>query len=244
MVKLNQIIAIANGKKTALEKGLTELYQKLGKAELFHGISRNYKPDDDNGETQPAEVKLLQMKTSDAVKEAKMLLTEMFDITLTQDKANTQAKSDVVVNGIVLVKDVPVTNLLFLEKKITDLKTFVNKLPTLDTSEQWVYDENSDAYKTNPTTTNKTKKLYKTLVKAPATENHPAQVDIYTEDVKVGIWDTVKFSGAIPVKDKNELVARIVQLDDAIKFARENANNMEVEKQNSGQAILEFVFGK
>jgi hypothetical protein len=35
-------------------------------------------------------------------------------------------------------------------------------------------------------------------VKAEATEKHPAQVEVYHEDVVVGQWKTVKFSGALP----------------------------------------------
>ena len=43
MPKLNQIIAIANGKKTALQKSITEIYQRLQKAELFSGFARQYR---------------------------------------------------------------------------------------------------------------------------------------------------------------------------------------------------------
>ena len=35
-------------------------------------------------------------------------------------------------------------------------------------------------------------------MKYEATEKHPAQVETYTEDIKVGEWTMVKFSGAIP----------------------------------------------
>jgi hypothetical protein len=74
MTKLNQIIAVANGKKTGSQKSLTDIYQKLNKTELFSGISRVYHPDDDGGETLPSETKLLQMKSSDAIGEAKRAL--------------------------------------------------------------------------------------------------------------------------------------------------------------------------
>lgn len=41
----------------------------------------------------------------------------MFDVVATQDFANCQAKADVMVEGRVLIKDAPVTHLLFLEKQ-------------------------------------------------------------------------------------------------------------------------------
>lgn len=243
MTKLNQIIAVANGKKTGSQKSLTDIYQKLSKTELFSGISRVYHPDDDGGETLPSETKLLQMKSSDAIGEAKRALTELFDVTLTQDFANTQAKADVIVDGEVVLSNVPVTYLLFLEKQITDIGTFVSKLPTLDPAEQWVFDSNTDSYRTNPTVSNRTKKVLRNHVKAEATDKHPAQVEVYSEDVKVGEWSTVKFSGAIPAKEKNEISSRISRLSDAVKFARETANNLDVERQTAGEAVLEYIFG-
>ena len=244
MVKLNQIIAIANGKKTSLQKSFTDIYQKLGKSELFNGLARVYVPTEDGGESQPPESKSVQYKTSTAIEDARKLLTELFDVTLTQDNANTLAKADVVVDGVTVLANVPVTYLLFLEKQITDLKTFVSKLPTLDPAESWEFDSNYDLYKTKPIVSNRSKKVYKTLVKAEATKEHPAQVEVYTEDVKVGEWNTTKYCSAISAKEKNEMLDRITKLDDAIKFARENANNLEVTKQNAGESVLNFVFGK
>jgi hypothetical protein len=45
MTKLNQIIAVANGKKTGSQKSLTDIYQKLNKTELFSGRkSKNIVP--------------------------------------------------------------------------------------------------------------------------------------------------------------------------------------------------------
>ena len=37
------------------------------------------------------------------------------------------AKADLVVDGVTLAKDLPVTYLLFLEKQLTELKAFVSK---------------------------------------------------------------------------------------------------------------------
>lgn len=50
MPKLNQIIAISAGKKSQTHKTITEVYQNLQKASLLEGISRTYKPKDDEGE--------------------------------------------------------------------------------------------------------------------------------------------------------------------------------------------------
>ena len=97
-----------------------------------------------------------------------------------------------------VLKDVPVTTLLFLEKQLVDIHTFVEKLPTLDPGEAWNYSPDVDHYVSESYQTTKTKKVLKNHVKAEATKEHPAQVETYTEDVVVGYWTTVKFSGAVP----------------------------------------------
>lgn len=242
MPKLNQIIAVSNGKKTQTQKTLTDIYQKLGKTELFSGLSRVYRPDDDAGETLPAENKVVQIRVSDAIQEASATLTELFDTVLTQDVANTQAKADVVVDGTTLLKNVPVTYLLFLEKQLTDIRTFISHLPVLDPSETWNYDPNTDCYRTNPTISNRNKKVYRNHVKAEASDKHPAQVEVYTEDVKVGEWNVTRFAGAIPAKQKHEFLAKLAKLDEAVKFARETANAMDVQKQEVGSVILDYIF--
>jgi hypothetical protein len=204
MPKLNQIIAIAAGKKSQAHKSITEAHQSLQKTTLMEGISRTYKPKDEEGEQLPPEKKLVQLKVKDAVRDVVASLTELFDIVATQDQANCRAKANVTVDSVAVLKDVPVTTLLFLEKQLVDLHTFVEKLPTLDPGEAWSYSADVDYYASAPYQTTKTKKVLKNHVKAEATKEHPAQVETYTEDVVVGHWTTVKFSGAIPAKEKNE----------------------------------------
>ncbi len=64
-----------------------------------------------------------------------------------------------VVDGQTLVAQVPVTYLLFLEKQLVDMQTFIKKLPTLDASESWSFDASADCWATEPVQTVKTKKI-------------------------------------------------------------------------------------
>lgn len=242
--KLNQIIAVVNGKKTKTAKAVTEVYHQLQKSTLFEGISRTYKPSTEEGETFPPESKIVQYKVKDAVTAVRQALTELWDVTATQDWANCKAVADVKIGNTVVLAKVPVPHLLFLEKQLNDLQSFVSKLPTLDSSEEWSFSEQQDSYTSKVTQTNKTKKVMRNHEKAPATDKHPAQVETYSEDVKIGVWDTLKFSGAIPAKKKNEMLERIASFQEAVKFAREEANNTEVDLQAVAQPILDYVFGK
>lgn len=242
MPKLNQIIAIQNGKKSHAKESLTQAYHQLQKPDLLAGISRTYKPKDEAGEPQPPESKLVQVKVQDVIARVTQDLTELFDIVATQDWANTQAKADVKVDGRTIAAGVPVTHLLFLEKQLVDLHTFVEKLPTLDPGERWEFNTAQDCFASEPFQTTRTKKVPKSHVKYDATKEHPAQVEMYYEDVTVGTWTTIKYSGAVPSSQRNEILERVRKLSDAVKAAREEANGLEVERKKVGEEILAYVF--
>lgn len=243
MTKLNQIIAVLSGKKTQSQKDLTEIYKRLQKPAMFDGISRTYQPTDEDGETQPAEQKFVQYTARQAMGDARRAVESLFDVAATQDWSNCSAKGDVIVDGKTVLSEVPVTYLLFLEKQLVDLQTFVSQLPVLDPAEKWTWDEAADCFASQPFFTNRTKKTPRSHVLYEATKEHPAQVEMFTEDIKAGEWRTVKFSGALRAQDKNSVLERIRKLQEAVKFGREQANGMEVTDVKTSAAIFDFVFG-
>lgn len=241
MPKLNQIVAIEKSVKSRVYGDITDLHKSSQKAELFSGFSKNYRKRDEDSEDYPPEQKKVQLEATDLLQHIAKLLSELLDVTASKDYANTHAVADVVVEGQTLVKDAPVPYLLFLEKQLTDLHTFVDKLPTLDSADDWVSDPNSGLYKTAPIATQRTKKVQKPIVLYDATEKHPAQTQLITEDILVGYWDTVKQSGALPVPRKRELLERLEKLSQAVKFAREQANDAEAVEQIIGGAIFAYL---
>lgn len=242
MARLNQIVAIEKGIKSRSFQELTEAHHALQKPALLSGISRTYRPKDEEGEQLPPESTRVQIKAQEIIRQTTEILTRLFDVTATKDSGNTKAMADVVLDGKVLLSQVPITYLLFLEKQLVDLHTFVKKLPILDASEAWIFDASADAWATEPVQTIRTKKIPRNHVKAEATEHHPAQVEVYYEDVAVGYWRTVKFSGALPAQRVNDLLERVERLQEAVKFAREEANNFEVEDQEVGEKIFKYLF--
>ncbi|HTK10692.1 MAG TPA: hypothetical protein VL485_26195 [Ktedonobacteraceae bacterium] len=241
-MKLNQVIAIEKGTKSRALQELTEAHQTLQKPALLAGISRTYRPKDEEGETFPPESTRVQIKAEDIIRKTTSELTKLFDVVATKDWANCTAKADVVVDGTTLLSQIPATYLLFLEKQLVDLHTFIKKLPVLDASELWTFDPSADCWATEPIQTTKTKKIPRNHVKAEATEKHPAQVEVYYEDVVVGNWRTIKFSGALPSQRVNELLNRVEKLQEAVKFAREEANGLETTEHKMGAKILGYLF--
>ena len=119
---------------------------------------------------------------------------------------------------------------------------FIDTLPTLDTGEEWEYKPEFDSYASKPSKTNRTKKVPKNHIKYEATKEHPAQVEMYMEDVGFGTWTTVKFSGAIPAATKNAMLDRVNKLLDSVKTAREEANNLDVPPVKVGNTLLGYIF--
>lgn len=242
MAKLNQIIAVEKGVKNTTASTLTDVHHKLQKADLTRGLQRTYQPIDDMGEKIPGENKQVQLRATDAIAEVTVALTKLFDVTAAKEWANGEAKADIVVDGKVLVAAVPATYLLFLEKQLVDIHTFVEKLPVLDSGEVWTYDANDGLHKTAAATSNRTQKMPRVIVKYEATKEHIAQTELLYEDKSVGQWHTVNVSGALPATRVKQLRERVVKLQEATKFAREEANGITVTDHKVGEIIFGYLF--
>ena len=133
--------------------------------------------------------------------------------------------------------------LLFLEKQPGDLHTFITKMTELDPGSDWAVDPGTGMDKTEPTVTQRTRKVQRPITLYEATKEHPAQTQLITEEVVAGQWITVKVSGAIAAPRKKQLLARIEKLTNAVKFAREQANAIEAPDQKVGKEVLAYLFG-
>jgi hypothetical protein len=244
MTKLNQILAIEKGEKNKSHEAVSALHQKSQKPELYEGRVRTYTPSVEGGETLPDERQHVQLKSDDVLKQFADALAPLWDVTATKDYTNSSnAFADIVVDNQVLVSHVPVTYLLFLEKQLNDVETFITKLPTLDASQKWSFDDNQQCYATDKTWQNRSKKVMKNHVRAAATDKHPAQVDVYHEDEVTGKFEQIRYSGALSISKKEALLGRVRKLKNAVLFAREQANSVDVKKQEVSKVLFGFVLG-
>lgn len=243
MSRLHQIIAVEKGVKGGTEKALTEAYHVIQKPELFNGLDRTYEPATETDERRPAESKKVQFSADTMIQKARAAVTELMDITATKDAANTQAKADIVVGGAVLATGVPVTTLLFLEKRLTDVRTFVSKLPTLDPAETWVRDPNTGHYVTEARETASTREDVEFVTVATATDKHAAQIQPKKKTVISGYWKQRRISGALAATDQQAFLERTDALLRAVKLAREEANSTTAEERKIGAKLLAYIFG-
>lgn len=174
------------------------------------------------------------------------ILERRIDASYAIDLANTHANASIIDEaGTVLFPDVPATALLRLEGEFNELKTLLMALPTLDPSKGFVPDPNhslSGVYKAREVQKEKTKKIKEVLVLAPATDKHPAQVQVFDKDAKIGTILEQEWSAMIQPSMKAALIEQCESLIRAIKKARSRANDHILALQPKiASTLLDFV---
>lgn len=244
MPTLSEVVAVTKDRKSVGERTLTEAYKTVQRGHEFEGSTKTYSSLDEDGPSFPAENNPVVSTVEDVVERLQDSFVRMLDVTRIQDEGNTLARADVVVNGNVLLEQVPATHLLYLEKTAESLHTFVSNLPTLDPAIDWSEPDAGLRRSKTSVTSNKTSKVQEPVVLYDATEHHPAQTQLITRDVVVGNWTAVRFSGAISRQRKNLLVQRTRDFRDAVRVAREQANQTHVDdKVTEGNTVFDFIFG-
>ncbi len=243
MAKLNALVALSNGLKARTQKAITALHRRMGNEGAMSGLMRTYRARDEEGDPLPPESKRVQDSASDILEDALSEWKSLWELVIAQDVANTRAMAELEVDGVVLAKDVPVTTMLWLTKQLDDMHTFAKGIPVVDQASEWHYSEQANCYATEPVETVRTKKTPQNHIKAPATKEHPAQVEVYPEDVIVGYWSKVEYSGAMLASDKADLLSRIEAVQDAVRVGKENANDLDVKRVERLKALFSYIAG-
>lgn len=249
MPKLCEVVAVVKDRKAAGERALTEANKLAQKPALFEGRIRTYTPAIDGGSELPTESSPAELSVKAMLDTITDPLVRLFDTTRMQDEGNTVARADIIVEaagGIpgFILGDVPATHLLYLEKLIGDVLTFVRNLPVCDPSVDWQDDPETELRRSQrPISKARTSKEPKVIVKYHATDHHPAQTELVHIDEIVGTWEENRFTGAIPANAKAHILDRVMALRDAIRQARERANSQEINPFTEGKEIMDFIFG-
>lgn len=243
-LKVHQIVAVIKSVKSKSEGALTSAYHIIQKQDLFEGFVRTYRPlNEETGEKLPPENKVVQHKVKDVVDSFSVALADLINQTVSLDRGNSLAKADIVVDGVVLVRDIPSTSLIALEKQFTNLQTFISKLPVLDQSKEWSFDGAKNLFATKTVENPRSIKKDTAITLAAASDKFAAQVQLVKEDVCVGYFSKTDLSSAMMPGVKQKLLDNVQKLVRAIKIAREQANTAEVEIENTvGQTLLSYVF--
>jgi hypothetical protein len=259
MTRISQFIAVVGGVKSDVTAQMAQLLAGITQDSLVSGISRTYRARFQEQDESPQAAALaafvgsaastrppdestrVQVTAEDVLARAETLLTRLFDVTRTLDQANAGALADVKVDGETLWTGVPTSHLLYMEKELADLHVFVAKFPTLDQADTWT-DEGTEqgVHKTEPVEVASTKKVPFNHVKFAGDQYHEPQVEMLSRDEVVGWKTTVRFSGALDPKRKRQLLDRLTQVREAVKFAREEANATQVQDVHEGKRFFDW----
>jgi hypothetical protein len=244
MTNLHTVVAAEKHVKSRAHSEISDLYKLVQKPALFSGQVRTYQRKDDEGEDFPQERQHIQMHLGSVIDALQSEYEKLINITAQKDVANQSAKASVVIDDAEVLPELPITTLLFLEKTLVDMRSLFENMPILDGTEEWTYDLDSGVYKSGAARTHRTKKMQRPVVLYDATDKHPAQTLLITEDEVVGYWSTQKVSTAMPVTQKKKILEKIDLLLRGVKDARERANDTEVtEKPLIAKKLFDFVLG-
>ncbi len=246
-MKLHELLAV----ETSLENQTNQCRFELSntfekKRHLFEGKNVTFYP---VGEGAPVEETQLGIQTT-VEKELtwiKGFIKKSLDASYQVAETNTIARADVVLDdGTVLVKDLPATALLELEKRMAELHNFVKSIPTLDPAKGFILDEaqGKGIYKAREIKKERTKKTKVVLIRYEATKEHPAQTELVDQDVPTGKIEEKEWSGLITPAQKADYINKVEVVTRAVRQARSRANEAEVDNSKKiGDKLLSYIFG-
>lgn len=118
------------------------------------------------------------------------------------------------------------------------------KIPTLSPGRSWVKDSDmgDHVYRdSNPEQKFRTQRVTKHTVLVEPTEHHPAQIDKWQEDERIGKFVETVWSGLISPAEKSELIERTQTLLEATKQARQRANCQPVKQVKIAESVTNFL---
>jgi hypothetical protein len=243
MSTIHEFLGRRAGVRSRSKATIDAAYKVLQRPGLFLGGTKRYTPFSEEDPVYPNQDVVLQANVYDVLERATGALSELFDITFTVDRANAAAVANIVVDGDVLAENVPAVTLIAIEKRLTDLHTMIESAPTLDPAELWDLDSATGTYRSrSPQEVLKTKKVVKYVTVFAGDERHAPDIRERAEDVPVGKWTSVNFSGCLSAPEKLRLLGRVDQLRAAVREARERANAIESDPvYGVGDTLMNYV---
>jgi hypothetical protein len=247
-MRLHELLAIESSQSTQAHKlrnDLSNTFEK--KRHLFEQKIVTFTPSSEGAQAVTEQQSDLQTTVLKEIAWIQPHLAKALDMEFQINEANTRAFADVILpDGATLLVGVPATSLLELQKRMTELQGLIASIPTLDPAKGFQSDEAAGrgVFKARPVRKNRTSKVQEPLTLAPATEHHPAQVQLVTKDVVVGAIEEEEWSGLITPSQKADLLDRVEVLSRAIRAARSRANEVEIDKSSKiGTPLLSYIFG-
>lgn len=246
--KLHAVLAVEGELKNVAAKVVAEgINTFTKKVEHFTGHVKRLEMFDENRkgeEDAGCEDKVVTSTVNQKLDYVSEHLIRFLDALAQKERTNCDAKADVVIGGLVLMGDVPVTLLLSVENHLMKLRALYESIPTLKPGITWLPDENmgDDIFRAEvDAVTTKTEKSIKVISLAKPTKEHKEQVQAINADTVIGKYVTVNYSGMVSSSQKSKMLDRLDKLVQAVKKARTVANIEDVVDIPIGKKIVEYI---
>lgn len=248
MPKLHEILAVESNLEGQMNKVRAELAATFEKKRhLFEEKRVTFRPLAENEAAVTEAQSDIQSTVPKELEWVSKFFVKALDASFQIAEANTEARADITLEDAesttVLVPSVPATTLLELEKRMAELQHLLSTIPTLDPAKGFRPDPaRTHIFEARPVTKARTRKVNKPVVLYEATDKHPAQVQLASEDVVIGTIYEQEWSGLLTPAQKGDLLARVDALIRAIRQARARANSTEVDtSKRIGAKLLRYV---
>lgn len=247
MSKLHELLAVSSNMTLQVSKVLADLTGTFSnKAHLFTKKLVTFQPSTEGATPQIESQSDIQTTVVKEIDWVLGVVSKGIDLGYQIDTANTAAVADVVTeDGETLLKAVPATFLLQLEKRVKAVRDLFEKIPTLDPSKGFSQDPDFGVgvFKAREVNKNRTAKIEDFIVVVPATAEHPAQVAKVNKDVVTGRIQEQEWSSLITPALKSDLLNRADVLLRAIKkaLARANETSIDAAGNKIGKNLLAWL---
>lgn len=245
---LHELLPVRESLKTAKNNALAMAGARFTRAtHQFVGFVKRYLPfSETEAETESVEeLSELDANVPQVLSDLTATLGRFLDVSFYVDMANTDAADDNVGLGD-LPFPLPAPFLLTMETELLAFRKAVEAAPVHPPGKKWVADSSlgSGVFRQeNQEVTFRTRKEPKSKIIVEATEHHPAQAQTWSEDVRIGKYETLNFSGALAPARKALLLARLDALIQNVKSARQRANAVTLEATPAifGRKLTEYL---
>lgn len=246
--RLHELLAVKKDLKQQADKTRTDLENTFEKKpHHFTGKLKTFTPNGEDAVSKTEDVLDVQTTITGELAWLKPYLANSLDSHYHVAAGNMKASADIVLeDGTIMLPAMPASTLLELEDYFANLRGFLSKIPTLDPAKGFTPDpaKGSGVFQARAVEKTRTLAQKKVYVLYPATERHPAQVQLVDEQIPVGTIREQEWSSMLTPADKAKMLDRCEQLARAVKAARARANQIEVDvSRKIGDALIGHVFG-
>lgn len=244
MAKLHEVLAVRQDRRVAANEVVKVCSETFGKPALFSGSTTIYRPDAETEEERLEGEKVVATSVDKELKAVFEAYIHAIDVEATVDYTNakgSEARADVIIDGNIVLENVPAMSLMNLEKDLGIIKKLLYQIPILDPTKLWKLDDKTNLHVYSFTRI-RTAKTPVAIVGVEATKEHPAQVQYYNKDIRTGIVVTRELSGEITPAKKQKMIDYCGRLIEAVKEARARANQVEAVDVKIGKKLLDAIW--